>query len=895
MNPGVGHAIGKASTIIRAITDSLPGTTIFLLTSTGAGLHPGFPRPMKNLEPLPYSTHHHRWRCFLYPNASVSHSFAAGSSIPWSPILATIMLTSVSSVVAIFNNQTAVNLFEFGGGQNANLSSGRWTRRLEGLEPGNHSIRLIAYDAGGNVVANSQSVSISVDPFSGSLPPGVDLHDLVVDTATSTSVIPLSADGTDQDGSFEGVQFYVDGVPYGGEILRPNGLAQDLATYSSRLNLNAPGIKTIFALGWDNSGNYVASQIRNLSVTTGSNPAEIELTSGPASMELNSSHISVFVTDNTTINTISLVNGVLGSDYVTAPRIDVVSASGSGAEIEPILNDNGSITGFTVINGGTGYSADTQLIIVPVVRAIGYGEPASVRMGVTREFNATSNQNEFVSHNIRLELDFEGNPRGGSGYITAPLFRTIDPTGRRWNWNWNGQNLNRLPLEETNSTTTSVAQFSISPLTQEMSSHVLLGGFTHSPVMFNFEISQTTEDIDRVYFVVDGRVEEVKENGPFAFALIPDEPKDHSVYALVRDKAGNLNDSEEISFSSERFVGGGVSLNLKVENGLEVESNSNILLSADVSSEFGVAEIEFFLDGESLGVVEPLFEANNYSFVHPVNLGNITLGRHYLSAIAKDNQGNQAGTFDSLITNIKSRQNKSFICTTALPPSRSPVVSITGPGSGLSTTHASTIRLEANASDPDGDLEGVSFYVNGEELYTWSGVIEFMGLPADGDVLTIDDGTGRNKPTIFEFDDNDVVIGGPTPLALASELNQLDDLVVSGNFTNPQSLNFKVEIDGTGTTDTFRWSIDGGISYIEERWKLFEDLPNPWLMGFQSLLPMPLGMGLGITGPSLAVQENVVVPISRNKKGFPGCPYLVNPKRPVRGHGSTAPSGPAFT
>ena len=112
--------------------------------------------------------------------------------------------------------------------------------------------------------------------------------------------------------------------------------------------------------------------------------------------------------------------------------------------------------------------------------------------------------------------------------------------------------------------------------------------------MFNFEISQTTEDIDRVYFVVDGRVEEVKENGPFAFALIPDEPKDHSVYALVRDKAGNLNASEEISFSSERFVGGGVSMNLKVENGLEVESNSNILLSADVSSEFGVAEIDSF-------------------------------------------------------------------------------------------------------------------------------------------------------------------------------------------------------------------------------------------------------------------------------------------------------------
>ena len=194
-------------------------------------------------------------------------------------------------------------------------------------------------------------------------------------------------------------------------------------------------------------------------------------------------------------------------------------------------------------------------------------------------------------------------------------------------------------------------------------------------------------------------------------------------------------------------------------------------------------------------------------------------------------------------------------------------MSITGPGSGLSTTHASTIRLEANASDPDGDLEGVSFYVNGEELYTWSGVIEFMGLPADGDVLTIDDGTGRNKPTIFEFDDNDVVIGGPTPLALASELNQLDDLVVSGNFTNPQSLNFKVEIDGTGTTDTFRWSIDGGISYIEERVEIIRGSAQSLADGLSVTFANATGHGLGDNWSFLGRAENVVVPISRNREG----------------------------
>ena len=333
-----------------------------------------------------------------------------------------------------------------------------------------------------------------------------------------------------------------------------------------------------------------------------------------------------------------------------------------GAEIDATLDENGSISGFNIPagKGGSGYNAATNLTIVPIIRAIGYGQTAEVVMDTESEFNATTGLNEFVSNSFRLDTGFAGEPRGGSGYVIAPIFRSVTAEGNLVSWTQNGKSFNRLPFEETNGSSSSVAQFELGPDGAQMIDHIVLGGFTHSPILFNFEVNQTNETIETVYFIVDGRVEEQKEEGPFVFTMIPHEPKDYTVYALVRDTAGNLSASEEIVLSAEQFTGGGVSVALNMERGMTVESNSTILLSADASSEFGVAEVEFFLDSESLGVVKPLIDANNYSFIQAVNLEDVVQGEHTISVIARDKAGNQAGTFYSRQTNIPARQNQSL-------------------------------------------------------------------------------------------------------------------------------------------------------------------------------------------------------------------------------------------
>ena len=189
-----------------------------------------------------------------------------------------------------------------------------------------------------------------------------------------------------------------------------------------------------------------------------------------------------------------------------------------------------------------------------------------------REFNATLGENVFVSQEISLELGFAGKPQGGSGYIIAPYFETLDATDLNWK-PWTG--LTRLPLEETNGSSSSVKQFNISTSSEQLDWR-LRGGFAQSPIRYTFDVNQTNEKIDRVYFMVNGRVEAEATEPPYSFAGIPRVVQDFTIYALVRDTAGNIKASEKILVSTEKFLGSGIAVSLNMADGLEIESNSSI-------------------------------------------------------------------------------------------------------------------------------------------------------------------------------------------------------------------------------------------------------------------------------------------------------------------------------
>ncbi len=106
--------------------------------------------------------------------------------------------------------------------------------------------------------------------------------------------------------------------------------------------------------------------------------------------------------------------------------------------------------------------------------------------------------------------------------------------------------------------------------------------------------------------------------------------------------------------------------------------------------------------------------------------------------------------------------------------------------------------------------------MNGVVQDAWSGILDFNGtVPADGQLLTIDDGTGK-APVTFEFDNDQTLTGGGTANLVATQGNQLDDLSISGTYTGYEARNYIIEIDGIGTPNTFRWSKDGGVTFVNE-------------------------------------------------------------------------------
>ena len=103
----------------------------------------------------------------------------------------------------------------------------------------------------------------------------------------------------------------------------------------------------------------------------------------------------------------------------------------------------------------------------------------------------------------------------------------------------------------------------------------------------------------------------------------------------------------------------------------------------------------------------------------------------------------------------------------------------------------------------------------------WRGRLAFdgLGLPADESNLTLTDGTDRGTIT-FEFDSNQsassTTIDPVEILSLSGEGN----LTSEGDYTGIEPREYILEIDGDNTgisgEDTFRWSIDGGKTFVEQ-------------------------------------------------------------------------------
>ncbi len=132
-------------------------------------------------------------------------------------------------------------------------------------------------------------------------------------------------------------------------------------------------------------------------------------------------------------------------------------------------------------------------------------------------------------------------------------------------------------------------------------------------------------------------------------------------------------------------------------NGSQFDGGNTISISANATDADGtIAKVEFFANGVKLGedAVAP------YNF----NWANASIGSHLLTAVATDNAG--ASTTSSGVS----------ISVNEVISNQAPSVAITSPSAGQNIDEGTVVVFQANASDADGNVLRVEFYLDGSYL-----------------------------------------------------------------------------------------------------------------------------------------------------------------------------------
>jgi hypothetical protein len=528
----------------------------------------------------------------LFPTATLSHSFAGNRQMP---IIVQVDYDGMDlgGVDLYVNSERVGSLFEF----LPELATNRFTGLYTTPVKGELTIQAIAVSQNGNQLGGSEKSLVTIKQSDGTFPPVIFNQDTEYSSATNTSRLPVSVTGTDEDGFISAVQYYIDGIPYGSEILNSSDSFNSQPNFPAILEFNKTGVNSVFAIGRDNSGNYVSSGIFNIPITQGTASPEISILGGLQSLDLESPEI-VIETNGGEITDVKLPFGPVGFNFVTPPKVQIFG-NGVGAKIYAVIEQDvdsinyGKVIDFEVDpqNRGSGYDQETKIRLVPQVNAVGFGTPAEVTLGFIDDGNGTT-----IPNRISLRTGADQNPIVGSGYVNSPRLRLLPSGGIV------GREFLRLAQTPSGSYGVDPSQFPIQVPTREPEGAFLEGGFTQSALMFEFSISEP-EKIDNLTLMVDGEAVETKGEAPFTFSWIPGDTKEYQIYAVAQDFSGNIIMTELNYVSVGYFTGGGVEASFDMAQSITLPTNASIFLNGTASSEYGIAEVEFYREGKSLGKV----------------------------------------------------------------------------------------------------------------------------------------------------------------------------------------------------------------------------------------------------------------------------------------------------
>ena len=530
-----------------------------------------------------------------YPNAAINHPFSLQSSIPV-VVQANISRGDISRVQLFVDGNNVGNMTEF-----TNLNSGRFTFRWNATVPGKRIFAAVAFDAAGVAVGETQPVEIDIKSFSGSRPPTATLKAIPAyasNGVTSHSTIMLQAEGIDSDGDFVGMQFFVDGNITGTEIRRNSNSASSSVVYSTRWDLQDSGMHSVFAIGRDNSGNYVATGIESITSTGGTGIAPtIDLHPLPSSASQDDS-IRIIADANDSDGEITSVEffldgASLGVDTVSAYaanwNLNAFTQTGVHDIYAVARDDDGNYVTSPISRVSVGRELDTSIhLIAP-------SPELEVSEGSPFHFVAEVNNAENNVRNIRL-------------LINSQIVDTIGDANRSTNnrfmltWANTVEGNHTVHIEVADQFNNSVALSSANVIVKPSIPHLNIpNAFFRYP---EFEQNGTSlTDTSEIYLVsqvgdLDGNLTKVEffqdsNSTPIDTVFFPEKPTSpaalrtafsrwsppgvgsYSIYAVATDPDGNVGMSEVRTIHT---VPGKKKIDVDLLEPFESEANKTIII-----------------------------------------------------------------------------------------------------------------------------------------------------------------------------------------------------------------------------------------------------------------------------------------------------------------------------
>lgn len=204
--------------------------------------------------------------------------------------------------------------------------------------------------------------------------------------------------------------------------------------------------------------------------------------------------------------------------------------------------------------------------------------------------------------------------------------------------------------------------------------------------------SDSDGSVSQVEFFVDDASVGTDNSAPYSMSWAAAGVGNHSIKAIATDNGGATTTSSAITLvvNSSTNQAPTVSISSPANNSsFNVGDNVSIEASAS-DSDGSVAQVEFFVNDASIGVDSSSPYAMSWT---------ATAGNHSLKAVAKDN-GGSVTTSSVISISVGSSNNQA------------PTISITSPNANTMFEQGENVDIEAAASDSDGTVAQVEFFVN---------------------------------------------------------------------------------------------------------------------------------------------------------------------------------------